>query len=745
MKRKLLSMAFLITSMMVTNAQAPAGTTLGSVPKITDAFFDKVNYIGAFGTSDWTTTWANYNCQQTPYGAINGTATWPVGKVFSDGYTTKVVSLKDTTLYHDWVTLSGDLTTQTLDKAKTYYIKGFTYVPSGVTLTIPAGTVLRGQKSSMGALIVERGGKIIAQGTAAEPIVFTSEFNPGVRTRGDWGGLVICGKAMMNQGETQVEGGPRTKYGPLDAGSVIQDDHDNSGIYQYIRIEFAGYPLQPNKEINGITFCAVGDGTVIDHLMVSYSNDDSYEWFGGTVNCKYLIAYHGFDDEFDTDFGYAGRVQFAVGLRDSSVADISGSNGFESDNDANGSDFLQKTSAVFSNFSLFGPCATTNNGYNPLFKRSEHVRRNSALNVYNTIYAGWPTGLYMDGAKTMGNAWKATPDLHMEHNTLAQMRSKYFEADVAARIDSARKSFMKAGNDNDTVTSLSSLMINDPFNYASPSFTLKATSPLLIRSYWFASAVTSVTVSPKPLSILFPGTGTLTAVVAPVSASEKGIIWSSKNTSIATVSETGVVTGVSLGTTTIYAKSLDGNKMDSATVVITNIAVPVTGLSLDKSTMSVTAGKTASLVATVTPTGATNNNVTWTSLDFTIAAVSSTGMVAGVAPGTTMIIATSVDGSFKDTCEVTVLVNALKDVVTDGQINVYPNPFVGQTTIEFNMIQSEYVCINIYDLTGALVKSYVNTQVSEGRFAQEVELSAGMYFAKISVGKESKVVKLIAQ
>lgn len=124
--------------------------------------------------------------------------------------------------------------------------------------------------------------------------------------------------------------GPRTKHGG-------DDDSDNSGIIRYVRVEFAGYPFMKDKEINGITFGSVGSGTTIDHLQVSYSNDDSYEWFGGSVNCKYLVAYNGWDDEFDTDNGFSGKIQYGLSIRDPRIADTSQSNGFESDNCADGS------------------------------------------------------------------------------------------------------------------------------------------------------------------------------------------------------------------------------------------------------------------------------------------------------------------------------------------------------------------------------------------------------------------------
>ena len=187
---------------------------------------------------------------------------------------------------------------QTLKKG-TYLLKGWVYIANGAELTIEPGTVIKGDKQTKASLICERGGKLIAKGSATEPIVFTSEEAPGSRKPGDWGGIIICGKAKNNQTEMQIEGGPRTKHGG-------DNDADNSGVLSYVRIEFAGYPFQTDQEINGLTLGSVGSGTQIDHVQVSYSNDDSYEWFGGTVNCKYLVAFHGWDDDFDTDNGFSG-------------------------------------------------------------------------------------------------------------------------------------------------------------------------------------------------------------------------------------------------------------------------------------------------------------------------------------------------------------------------------------------------------------------------------------------------------
>lgn len=307
------------------------------------------------------------------------------------------------------VVLEGEITSDmTLKAADNNLLRGFVYVTKGVTLTIEPGTVVRGEKATKGSLIVEPGAKIIAEGTAERPIVFTSNQAAGERDYGDWGGLILCGNAPVNANEPQIEGGPRTVYG----GS---DPEDNSGVVKYVRIEFAGYPLEPNKEINGLTCGGVGRGTTLEYVQVSYCGDDSFEWFGGTVNARHLIAYKGWDDEFDTDYGYSGKLQFLLGVRDAKVADTSKSNGFESDNDANGSGNEPLTNPIFSNVTLIGPfygesagkaeseiLYTTDDAANGAkggqFQSAMHIRRNSALNVYNSVFTGWPYGLYLQAA-----------------------------------------------------------------------------------------------------------------------------------------------------------------------------------------------------------------------------------------------------------------------------------------------------------------------------------------------------------
>ena len=308
--------------------------------------------------------------------------------------------------------------TQTLKKGK-YLLRGWVYIADGATLTIEPGTVILGDKDTKAALIVERGGKLYAKGTADAPIVFTSEQPKGQRRPGDWGGLILCGRANNNQTEQQIEGGPRSKHGG-------NDNADCSGALSYVRVEFAGYPFQTDKEINGITLGSVGSSTQIDHVQVSYSNDDSFEWFGGAVNCQYLVAYHGWDDDFDTDNGFSGHVQFGLSVRNSRLADVSQSNGFESDNCADGASVSPYTTCVFSNMTFIGPKADAqfqndannyinggdffpNNGSSlGKFQAGMHLRRNTRLCCFNSVFAGWPIGIIVDNEK--GNSWQAAKD-----------------------------------------------------------------------------------------------------------------------------------------------------------------------------------------------------------------------------------------------------------------------------------------------------------------------------------------------
>lgn len=314
------------------------------------------------------------------------------------------------------ITLKGKITTDTiLRAANTYILEGLVYIKNNATITIEPGTVVKGSYlDPIGGLVITKGAKIMAQGTAEKPIVFTSN-SPSPRS-GDWAGVVLLGKAPTNTtfngtaGQGSVEGGINNSDGDGLYGGT--DEADNSGILSYARIEYAGFAFLPDNEINSLTLAGVGRSTKIDHIQVTYAKDDAFEWFGGTVDCKYLISYKTQDDDFDTDNGYNGRVQFGLIVRDSLIADISKSEAFESDNDANGSSLTPKTAAVFSNITALGPLATLDHNGSNLYLAGAQIRRNSSISIINSAIIGWPVGLLIDASKG-----RAT-DLNINDSTL---------------------------------------------------------------------------------------------------------------------------------------------------------------------------------------------------------------------------------------------------------------------------------------------------------------------------------------
>lgn len=205
-------------------------------------------------------------------------------------------------------TLSGDISEDmTLTADEEWAISGFVYVEEGVTLTVEAGAMIKSFGKS--ALIIERGGKIMAKGTASEPIVFTSSQSSPIS--GDWAGIVILGKAPVStaEGESPFEANPDDLFGGDDAS-------DNSGTLEYVVVEYAGLEVAPEKELNGITFGGVGSGTTVSYVQVHEGQDDGFEWFGGTVDGDHLIATAQGDDGFDVDVGFTGSIEYALNVQD---------------------------------------------------------------------------------------------------------------------------------------------------------------------------------------------------------------------------------------------------------------------------------------------------------------------------------------------------------------------------------------------------------------------------------------------
>ena len=298
------------------------------------------------------------------------------------------------------VDVTADVTADTTwTKDKVYVLKQLTYVAEGATLTIAPGTTIAGDSAS--ALIVSRGGRLVADGTRAEPIVFTSSLPVGQRgsPQGDWGGLVFLGRATINTmgGENNAEGladEARNKYG----GS---DDAYDCGTLRYVRVEFAGRPLTANNELNGITFNGCGSATTVDFVQVHRGVDDGIELFGGTMNLKHVVITGSDDDGLDWDKGWRGKAQFLV------AAQIPGrgNHGIEADNDASNADSLPRSAPTLFNVTLVGRNPDTAASEGP--SRGVILRAGTAGQLFNVLVMNFTDkGFLVDGAPSK-NQWTA--------------------------------------------------------------------------------------------------------------------------------------------------------------------------------------------------------------------------------------------------------------------------------------------------------------------------------------------------
>lgn len=241
------------------------------------------------------------------------------------------------------VVLQGRLTEdKTLSSDYDYLLRGAVFVEDGATLTVEPGVTIYGEQAQNGTLIVAQGGKIMAEGTVDAPIVMTSDAEIGQRARGQWGGLIINGRAPTNQGVTAGEG---------DTGDFGGDNPtDNSGVLRYVRVEYAGIEFSPDNELNGIALQGVGSGTVIEYVQVHMNQDDGIEMYGGTVNLKYVLVTGARDDSFDWTDGWTGKGQFWVAQQYGDDAD----NGFENDNSNKNNEATPRSAPTIFNVTLVG-------------------------------------------------------------------------------------------------------------------------------------------------------------------------------------------------------------------------------------------------------------------------------------------------------------------------------------------------------------------------------------------------------
>ena len=301
------------------------------------------------------------------------------------------------------VTVSGVINTNmTWSASNEYHLNGKVYVSGGATLTIQPGTKIVGLYNDVpakaSALVITRNGKINAAGTASNPIVMTAESNH--QYPGGWGGFVVLGNAPINQTNNPVIEGIESDELPADVDIHYggSNANDNSGTIQYVRVEYAGANVSQDNELNSFTFGGVGAGTTFDHCQAYYGEDDAFEFFGGTINGKYLVSTSTHDDAFDFDFGYTGKLQFLIATVDAnSTYYTKDPNGIECDNDSKGTSLTPFTHPTISNLTIVGTAdgkvAKSAMSDGKSMKSCANFRRNCQFTLANSILYGYPTGI----------------------------------------------------------------------------------------------------------------------------------------------------------------------------------------------------------------------------------------------------------------------------------------------------------------------------------------------------------------
>jgi len=591
-------------------------------------------------------------------------------------------------------TLAGEISgiTRNLVNDTVYILNGFVYVEDGATLNIEAGTIIRGDKDTKGTLIITRGSKIYANGTVDQPIVFTSNQAEGTRNYGDWGGLIILGDAPINVpgGVAVIEGGVDTPEGDGSYGGV--NAFDNSGELTYVRIEYPGIAFVPGNEINGLTCGGVGNGTILDHIMVSRSGDDAFEFFGGTVNGNYLIGHNTYDDDFDTDFGFSGKIQFGLVKRDPNFADVSGSNGFESDNDATGSTNSPQTNPTFSNITIIGAIENEGDIINVNYKRGAHLRRNTSTDIFNSVIVGYPSGLMIDGALCEASALANTLKVQ---NTIIAGHNNDFEVAVGSTFDAA--AWFNTPAYNNTIYDLSSdLMLTDAYNVTSPNCVPLAGSPLLTGASFAAPELAGFN------NVAYRGAFGL------LNWTSCWANWDPQNTNY------GEVPGT--------------------------IAPAIASFTYDNAGLTVNFANTSSNAV----------SYTWdfgdplSDLDFsTDPNPSYTYTDLGTFNVVLTAVGTCADVNVKE--EQLNLSVAIADFKGINAVSLYPNPATDLITVNITANENFKSILTVRDITGRIVIPQINVNISKGSNITTLNtssLNSGLYFVSITNGAEEVMQKI---
>jgi hypothetical protein len=342
MKKKLLVVIIILLSNISLNAQQIKGIT---------------------GDTNWLTNWTNFKPATTEYNQANQI-------------------------------LTGTITTNLkLTKDNTYRLIGTVYVTNNAVLTIEPGTVIRGDKESCGTLVITKGSKIMAEGSSTYPIIFTSNNAISERRPGDWGGIVILGEAPINKtgGESFLD----FNFDPAISYYGGQDPNNNSGILKYVRIEYSGHKINALKELNGLSLAGVGKATKFDFIQISFSNDDSFECYGGDVNFSHLISYRATDDDFDYTQGVQCTISNSIAIRNPYSSDFSGSRCFEIDSydKIENADMTKKLTKITANNITLINTEDNNQG---LVREAVYIKDKSYFSFNNSIISGFSSCVLLE-------------------------------------------------------------------------------------------------------------------------------------------------------------------------------------------------------------------------------------------------------------------------------------------------------------------------------------------------------------
>jgi hypothetical protein len=382
--------------------------------------------------------------------------------------------------------LSGDITTPTtLTNDKQWNLTGRVNVKNGATLTIQPGTFIIGQPGPS-VLLITSTGKIIANGTKSRPIIFTSSAPFGQRTRGDWGGVILLGKSQVNVGAGKVGNNAEgTSFieglvGDADSnfgGGTTPDLTHNCGTLRYVRVEYSGFILSPNNEINSLTFGGCGSDTVADHLEALYGLDDCFEWFGGTMNAKYLLGGLCNDDFTDFQLGTAGKLQYGIMYQSPSAP---GNRGLEGDNSEFDAAASPSSNPTFYNITYIGtgqPGSDEGDNVPGIF-----LRRGARATVNNSVVMRfWAPGVSISDAATQAQADLGNVKMNgilMFNNNVAQQGANTLEGQLRAGYTLDFANGQKGNGAGKNFIAGADPLLNNPFEYSDPDFQARFGSPI---------------------------------------------------------------------------------------------------------------------------------------------------------------------------------------------------------------------------------------------------------------------------